>query len=129
MLPAGYIRSDTETLITYDGTDFIAERQIERGSNATGEFTRWADGTQACWFSTSALGFVVSLSAYYTWTYPAAFAAVPVPGCTMRRNDNATTISTPRQGLVDSATQSNWAHNGASSATWDFKLMAHGRWY
>jgi len=128
-LPAGYLRTATDTLLTYDGTDFIAERQTERGSNATGEFTRWADGTQICWFSTAAVGFVVSLSAYYTWTYPAAFAAVPVTGCTMRRNDNSTTISTGRQGLVDSATQSNWAHNGASSATWDFKLMANGRWY
>jgi len=129
LLPAGYIRSGTGTVITYDGTDFIAERQTERGSGADGDYTRWADGTQICWFATSAVGFTVNVTSYYTWTYPTGFAAPPVAGCTMRRNDNGTTAAAARQGLIDSETQSNWAHTGASAATWDFKLVANGRWY
>lgn len=45
--PADYIRTDVDTVVTYDGTHFIADRQIERGSNANGEYVRWADGTQS----------------------------------------------------------------------------------
>jgi len=43
-LPAGYIRTDANTVITYDGTNFIADRQIESGAN----WTKWADGTMWC---------------------------------------------------------------------------------
>lgn len=45
-LPAGYIRTDVDTTITYDavGDRFVVGREIERGSNASGTFTRWADG-------------------------------------------------------------------------------------
>lgn len=43
---------------------------IERGSNANGEYTRFADGTQICmhYLTTSA-------SAETTWTFPVAFSA------------------------------------------------------
>lgn len=45
---------------------------IERGSNANGFYTRWADGTQICWVRMSAAS-----GAAVTWTYPAAFSATP----------------------------------------------------
>lgn len=53
---------------------------IERGSNANGSYTRWADGTQICilnnqTFTEEASG--VQLGAG-SWTYPAAFASAPV---------------------------------------------------
>ena len=47
-LPAGYIRTDVDTVCFYDGTRFVVQREIERGSNANGEYVRFADGTQAC---------------------------------------------------------------------------------
>lgn len=46
---------------------------IERGSNANGKFTRWADGTMECWTTLAA-----STSVAVTWTYPYAFSAAPV---------------------------------------------------
>lgn len=46
---------------------------IERGSNANGGFTRWADGTQLCWRTMDAL-----TGGAQTWTFPALFAAAPV---------------------------------------------------
>lgn len=45
---------------------------IENGSNANGIYTRWADGTQICAFTS-----VGSSSGTTTWTYPAAFSAAP----------------------------------------------------
>lgn len=47
---------------------------IERGSNANGEYTRYADGTQECWIRT--LDFVIptaSINAQMNWPPPAAF--------------------------------------------------------
>lgn len=45
VLPASYIRDDVETVATYDGTNWIVDRQIERGSNANGNYVRFADST------------------------------------------------------------------------------------
>jgi len=44
VLPAGYIRTNADTVATYDGTFWVLDRQTERGSNANGTFTRFADG-------------------------------------------------------------------------------------
>lgn len=43
---------------------------IERGSNANGEYVRFADGTQIC-----TNRFTTSGTSTDVWTYPAAFAA------------------------------------------------------
>lgn len=45
-LPAGYIRTDVDTTITYDAaTDrFVVGRETESGANASGSFTRYANG-------------------------------------------------------------------------------------
>lgn len=60
---------------------------IERGSNANGEYVRYADGTQECWKSTlsssasrSAWGTSTGLyqSANTAWQYPAPFIDTPV---------------------------------------------------
>ena len=48
-------------------------RVIERGSNASGDYVRFADGTQICTRSMAAAS-----GAAATWTFPAAFAAAPV---------------------------------------------------
>jgi len=57
---------------------------FERGSNANGEYVRFADGTQICTSSVIAAGPVTTLAgSIYTstdatvWTYPATFIAAP----------------------------------------------------
>lgn len=55
---------------------------IERGSNANGEYVRFADGTQICTSGFTASGVTVAAgslykSAPFTWTFPAAFSAGP----------------------------------------------------
>ena len=49
---------------------------IERGSNANGEYVRWADGTQVCRFVTPAIG-TESGQFSTTCTFPAQFISLP----------------------------------------------------
>lgn len=55
----------------------IASSIIERGSNANGEYVRYADGTQIC---TTGLGSLIPAAGIstHTWTFPAPFVAVGV---------------------------------------------------
>ncbi len=46
---------------------------IERGSNANGEYVRFADGTQICWKYGITLTQISSTHISTTWTFPAAF--------------------------------------------------------
>lgn len=55
---------------------------IERGSNANGEYVRWADGTQVCWQKESIEGISITnamgngyRSNPITWTFPAQFSS------------------------------------------------------
>ena len=59
---------------------------IERGSNANGEYVRWADGTQVCWFcatgtysctAQTAAGFYDASGSGQKFTYPAEFSEIP----------------------------------------------------
>ncbi|MHA6641828.1 hypothetical protein ACX3P1_03980, partial [Mesorhizobium sp. A623] len=45
---------------------------IERGSNANGQYVRYADGTQICTINNITLAYQNAASAAYTWTLPAA---------------------------------------------------------
>lgn len=57
---------------------------IERGSNADGEYVRFADGTQICWHSetlsvtTTAIGAIFIDAVIPDWSFPKAFEAPPV---------------------------------------------------
>jgi hypothetical protein len=78
-LPAGYIRTDVDTVLSYNGTSFVVGREVEYGSNANGEFWRHADGRQSVLSRLSftgdisnALGSLFS-TANITYTTPAAY--------------------------------------------------------
>lgn len=49
---------------------------IERGSNANGDYVRFADGTQICTHVLPDQPISANANTNVTWTYPAAFAAV-----------------------------------------------------
>lgn len=62
---------------------------IQRGSNANGEFVRFADGTQICVISASqVIAMTSNVSGFFTvaigWTFPAAFSVAPVVTPTAR---------------------------------------------
>jgi len=60
-------------------------RIVEMGSNSNGEYVRWENGLQVCWFTNDPTpNFTArtegAVSGYYhsdNWTYPAAFSANP----------------------------------------------------
>lgn len=90
---------------------------IERGSNANGEYVRWADGTQICWVSfaaasrsiTTALGSMFTLSAPVGRTFPIAFSAVPTVSPTLGASSSGRVFAVPIN---------------ASTATWTYDLMS-----
>lgn len=66
---------------------------IERGSNANGEYVRFADGTQICWSPQFVENVDTAIGALFrsspvTWTYPASFSTFPA--LLQGRQNNAT---------------------------------------
>ena len=83
-LPAGYIRTDVDTVCTYDGTNLICGREEEYGSNSNGAFWKSADGRLTCSIVDMATEDATdTLDGLYrtsllSWTFPALFIVVPV---------------------------------------------------
>ena len=97
---------------------------IERGSNANGEYARFADGTQICTH-----GLSTSASANTIWTFPAAFAAGP------RLIPNPNTVAAGAAifgntaGITTTTANFNaWNVSGARVAI-GCNLTAIGRWF
>jgi hypothetical protein len=93
---------------------------IESGSNANGEFVKYADGTMIC-----TQGFPQETST--TWTYPVAFASAP------RIQATNTVGNLPRFCSVSGPSTTSvvvyrWTDTGTSSASFAHAL-AIGRWF
>lgn len=129
-LPAGYIRTDVDTVARFDGTYWMVDRQVERGGNANGEFTRFADGTLICWVS--------GLSAIDTddtvWTFPAAFTYPTNPARAAISGWVPAVLSVPRILQIGSLASGTSVNVRVLSTSWarvaaSVHLMATGRWY
>lgn len=119
-LPAGYIRSDVDTVATFDGTVWVLDREAESETNANGEYTRLADGTQICSVLLTAGTFVQSA------TWAAAFSDAPKVVC-------SPVTSQARVAALDSVTTTGADTRlydlSSGQATEDRSLIAHGRWF
>ncbi|MCB1410475.1 MAG: DUF2793 domain-containing protein [Rhodobacteraceae bacterium] len=97
---------------------------IERGSNANGEYVRFADGTQTC----RAAKAPVTLDE--TWTFPAAFSTTS--GLVLlgagRTSMDATSVSF-RPPSTTSAVFNHWLHDGTLLSSYGCSIMAIGRWF
>lgn len=130
-LPAGYIRTGVDTVATFDGTYWVLDRQIERGSNENGTFVRHADGTLTCarTFALPAINIphgAVYFTDVVTAAFPAAFIARPAGygsvQSTVNAWINARAVSTTGWGFS--------AFSGVMRAVGDnADLVAIGRWY
>ncbi len=94
---------------------------IEHGSNANGEYVRFADGTQICTTSKTSSG-----SATTNWIFPATFSSAP-------RVSVQTNSGEPRFGNHHSTTSTgvnfdSWDVTGARDAQ-SCDLIAIGRWF
>jgi len=95
---------------------------FERGSNANGEYVRFADGTQICTFKLTA-----STSAGVTWTFPAAFSSAPV----VQGNAVATVLAAVCIDSTPSATAAVLSVRDKVDARRAdvMHLVATGRWF
>jgi hypothetical protein len=105
---------------------------IEKGSNANGEYVRYADGTLICWNytttsqdTTTANGSVFRTTNTDTWTFPSVFAVAPVGSGQADNSARWISLGTPS---TTSTTFRQFA--AATSATLSpTRLMAIGRWF
>jgi len=127
--PAGYVRAGVLTEMFYDGTQWIADRIIQRGSNANGAFVRFADGTQICTHAISIPSITDPIGQLYrsavtVWTFPAAFAANP----TFSGSGGATNFWIAGASATTSASYRLLSPVSIATAN-TTELMAAGRWF
>lgn len=111
---------------------------IERGSNANGEFTKFADGTQICWRQGMQLDQANANACTGIWTFPSAFVAAPVIVAGHPNPSNATPndreILPPRASAVtstDAAMRATRIDGLTDFQSGDFlttDVIAFGRW-
>jgi hypothetical protein len=104
---------------------------IERGSNANGDWVRYADGTQICTktnlntpTASTALGSIFR-SGDITWAYPVAFAAGPVIAGDADNPDAWVSTATP--GTTSCVMRV--LAGTSKTATVAFRAVATGRWF
>ncbi len=106
---------------------------IERGSNANGDYTRFADGTQICTrigpavSCQSAQGALFMNASLQSWTFPAAFATGTIPAVTGNGGSTARFLG----GSASSNTTFNYRVLSAFSdaASVAPSILAFGRWF
>ena len=108
---------------------------IECGSNANGEYIKWADGTMICTFNSGYLG--SDKSTLNTCVFPAAFISKPkvYPAISLYEENVNTTLAT---GFVFTARPADTSLtyckvaaislNGVPLSNGDGNLIAIGRW-
>ena len=105
---------------------------IERGSNADGDYVRFADGTQICSAALNAVGCTSGEGALFasgtdTWTFPASFAAGSTPALSGSGSKIARFLSFDAPTTTDVTWQVFSATSDASSVA--PTVTAIGRWF
>ena len=123
VLPAGYIRTDTDTWALFDGTYWVLARAPELASDAAGHTLRLECGAQQTWANRSSVG----TSAPTVWDFPLPFAAPPDTWATAQGG-------TPHLAVVSAVSATacsfdTWTLAGARAAAVSVALCAAGRWY
>lgn len=139
-LPAGYIRTGVDTEFTYDsaGDRWIVGREAEYGSNANGDYWKYADGRLVCKWrdptlrtTATAAGALWAMNSSVAWTYPAEYKSGTIPNV-MASCERISGAISHFAGLADtpSNTSANYkAYSAASGSTGYVQLTAEGVWY
>jgi len=106
---------------------------IERGSNANGEYVRFADGTQECYIPgyLFLLDVTANLEAVRSWTYPAPFTGnVPVANVSIQTvsSTHAYTVSKLAMNSVG-LTSADIRMIASTSQTYRIGVTVRGRWF
>ena len=107
---------------------------IERGSNANGEYIRFADGTQICW-GTDTLTYFNASSLNKNHAFPVSFSAVPsfisvVPNAgPPAGHREAVYLAAPVTNVSAALTTLDNAGTYSSGATQAVSFLAIGKWF
>jgi hypothetical protein len=105
---------------------------IEKGSNANGEFVRYADGTLICWNyaltaqdATAAVGSLFRTTNTLSWTFPSVFSVAPAVSGQVDSSARWLSLGSPSTTAVD------FRQYAATSqpVTVVNRVIAIGRWY
>jgi hypothetical protein len=99
---------------------------IERGSNANGDYVKYADGTMLCWIETAS----TTTSAYRTVTFPATFSVEPAVTAIPRRTQADGVLGSITLGALTTtncSTRIYWNAGSGSGMTERIQVM--GRWF
>lgn len=105
---------------------------VERGSNANGEYVRFADGTQICTFDGdaqdvgTAIGSGFTGTSIGTWTFPVTFATFPIVSGAVQGSTSRWLIAYANSSNTASYRQASFTANATALAS---KLLAVGRWF
>ena len=104
---------------------------VERGSNANGEYVRFADGTQICWLRDLILSHTANTDLASTWTFPSAFLVGKEPKADVSLRAAFTTNAHTVAKLGANASSAAATLRTQFSVTQDYSLglSAIGRWY
>lgn len=108
---------------------------IERGSNANGEYAKFADGTLYCWIRVFTVSYIASNYMGGNWTYPSAFVEFPailtgqpavVPAFKFNRGVPGASGDLSYAAVRIFATGTD---TYAAGETANLQILAIGRWY
>jgi hypothetical protein len=113
---------------------------VEKGSNANGEYVRFADGTQICWQVwdhvnenwTTASGSLFALATGIVWTFPSSFFTVSTTSVQGSAYRNATIALGCNAGAISvfQALVKPWSATSlASGLNKTVSAIAIGRWF
>lgn len=104
---------------------------VERGSNANGEYVRFADGTQICWLRTLLLSHTANVDLLSSWTFPSAFPVGQEPKTDVSLRAAITTNSHTVAKLSSNSTPTAAILRTQFSVTQHYALglFAVGRWF
>ena len=103
---------------------------IERGSNANGEYVRWADGTQVCWGSYIYNFNTTDIDQRITIIFPATFNSSPSGMACCKWAPGKVMVIFQFLSDISSVTLGFYAPTGAPTSTSDVPItwFAIGRW-
>jgi hypothetical protein len=106
---------------------------IESGSNANGEYVKYADGTLMCWQEWAVESMADYTTREETWTFPVAYTAAPNVSVTGVRDATEATKKTSAWPLENATTTAVGLacvnDSGTSSDGVGMSAQAHGFWY
>ena len=105
----------------------VLKAGITSGSNANGDYVRFADGTQICWANSNSSILSSLNTSFDEWTFPAAFISTPVVNLTPIAAQMSEAMTVAEVSALK--TRFNRNDNDVGDNRTLLQRMAIGRWF